>query len=187
MDKLADSHEKNLINMEQSFIVVEEISENLLLEGLMDFANQYSDDKFVEDIILYRKKEVESFLILFTNVPNFDHFCFAVNYVRYIKTKTKKLPVAFGYYQNNSATNTQYFLTNGFVKVYVSKNDKEYDNVNVVNRNNETYLYDFGGRISKLSMIEEPFNIPTFDINDYNHILNITPAPKENKPWWRMW
>ena len=173
--------------MEQSFIVVEEISENLLLESLMDFANQYSDHKFVENIILYRKKEVESFLILFTNIPNFDHFCFVVNYVRYIQTPSRKLPFACGYYLNNSEKNKLYFLTNGFVKVYVSKNDKEFDNVNVVNRNNETYLYGFGGKISKLSIIEEPFEIPTFDINNYNHILDIIPSPKENKPWWKIW
>ena len=173
--------------MEQSFIVVKEISENVLLENLMDFANLYSDNKFAENIILYRKKESENFLIHFTNVPNFDHFCFAVNYIRYIQTPTEKLPFAFGYYLNNSETNTQHFLTDGFVKVYVSKNDKEYDNVNVVNRNNETYFYDFGGRISKLSIIEEPFENPTFDINNYNHVLNIIPAPKENKPWWKIW
>jgi len=60
--------------MEQSFIVAKEISENVLLESLMDFANQYSDHKFAENIILYREKETENFLILFTNAPDFDHF-----------------------------------------------------------------------------------------------------------------
>lgn len=173
--------------MKQSFIVVKEISENLLCESLMDFANQYSDKKFVENIILYKKKGTETFLILFTNVPTFDHLCFAVNYITYVETPTKKLPLVFGYFLNNSESNPHYFLTDDFVKVYVSKNDKEYDNVNIVNQSNETYLYDFGGNISKLLLIEEPFDIPTFDIKNYDHILNISPAPKEIKPWWKIW
>jgi len=48
-------------------------------------------------------------------------------------------------------------------------------------------LYDFGGSISKLAIIEESFEIPTFDVSDYNYILDIIPAPKENKRWWKVW
>jgi hypothetical protein len=171
--------------MKQSFIIVTEISENLLTNGLMDFANQYSGESFVNNIELYKGNGTDNFLILFSNVPNFDHFCFAVNYIRYIKTPNKKLSSAFGYYLNNS--NKYSFLTNGFVKTYVSSNDKEYDNVNVVNSNNETYLFDFGGSQKKLSIIEQSFEVPEINISDYTHILNIIPSPIKDKPWWKIW
>ncbi len=171
--------------MKQSFIIVTEISEDVITNGLMDFANQYTGESFVNNIELYRENETDKFLILFSNVPSFDHFCFAVNYIRYIKTPNKKLPLVFGYYLNES--DNYPFLTKGFVKTYVSLNDKEYDNVNVVNNLNETYLFDFGGRQKKLSIIEESFEVPTINLNNFNHSLNIIPSPVENKPWWKIW
>lgn len=171
--------------MHQSFIIVSEISEDLLTNGLMDFANQYSGENFVKNIELYKEKETDKFLIQLTNIPSFDHFCFAVNYIRYIKTPNKKLPSVFGYYLNES--NNASFLTKGFVKIYVSSNDKEYDNVNVVNSNNETYHVDFGGRQKKLSIIEESFEVPNINIEDYTHIINVIPTPIEKKSWWKIW
>ena len=171
--------------MKQSFIIISEISEELVTESLMDFSNLYSGENFANDILLYREKETYKFLILFTNTPNFDHFSYAVNYLRYIKTPNNKLPLVFGYFLNESENYS--FLTKGFVKVYVSSNDKEYDNVNVVNNTNETYLFDFGGKHKKLPIIEESFDVPTVNMDDYFHVLNIIPAPKENKPWWKIW
>lgn len=38
--------------------------------------------------------------------------------------------------------------------VYVYKNDKAYDNGNIVNNQNQSYLYDFGGNIKKLETTE---------------------------------
>jgi hypothetical protein len=169
--------------MKQSFIVVSDISESVFMNGIMDFANQYSGKDFVNDIILYKEKERNKFLVLFSNIPSFDHFCFAVNFIRYIKTPNNKLPLVFGYYLNES--DGSLFLTKGFVKIYVSSNDKEYDNVNVVNSNNETFLFDFGGSEKKLSIIEECFEIPVINIAGYNHILNI--IPDKVKSWWEFW
>ncbi len=75
--------------------------------------------------------------------------------------------------------------------VYVSKNDKEYDNVNPVNEKNDSYIYDFGGKIKKLKSAEEMFKLISFDKSNYHHITDIIPnksAEKlELKPWWKFW
>lgn len=172
--------------MKRSFIIVTEVSENSLTNGLMNFANQYSAQPFVSDILLSKEKGKEKFLILFSNTPSFDHFCYTVNYIHYIKTPNKSMPTAFGYYLNFENESKNSFLTSGFVKTYVSKNDTKYDNVNVVNSKNETFLFDFGGRHKKLSVIEESFEVPEINIDDYNHVLNIVPFPEEDKPWWQL-
>jgi hypothetical protein len=171
--------------MKQSFIIVSEISEDILTNCITEFANLYSGKNFVNGIELYKEKEANKFLILFSNTPSFDHFCYAVNYIRYIKMPNKKIPLVFGYYLNETERHS--FLTKGFAKTYVSSNDKEYDNVNVVNNINETYLFDFGGRQKKLSVIEESYEVPMINIEDYHHILNINPAPIEHKSWWKIW
>lgn len=173
--------------MEQSFIIVTDVSEEILTNGLMDFANDYYDQKFVNEIKLYTEKAGEKFLILFTNIPSFYHFCFTVNYIHYLKTDDNKLPTVYGYYLNNLNSKEHSFLSDGFVKTYVSVNDKEYDNVNVVNDKNETYLFDFNGRQTKLSIIEQVYEVPVLTIDDYHHRTNISPSPIENKPWWKIW
>ena len=75
--------------------------------------------------------------------------------------------------------------------VYVSKNDRDYDNVNLVNNKNESYLYDFGGKVKRLQTIEEMFKLISFDKNNYYHILNIIPSKSAKKwklkPWWKFW
>ncbi len=173
--------------MNQSFIIISNISEEVLMESLMDFANLYSGDSFTDNIEIYREKETYQFLILFTNKPSFDHFCFAINYLRYVKTPNNNLPIPFGYFLNESENYS--FLTKGFIKVYVSSNDKEYDNVNIVNNLNESYLFNFSGNQKKLTILEESFEVPSVKLDNYYHVLNIIPEPieKESKPWWKFW
>jgi len=46
------------------------------------------------------------------------------------------------------------FKSGDWLMVYVYKNDKAYDNGNIVNNQNQSYLYDFGGNIKKLETTE---------------------------------
>ena len=72
--------------MEESFILVENVSQKDLTNVIKSFANLYSDIEFVEGIQLYRKSEnTNSFLIQFSNQPDFEIFCYLVNYIKYLK------------------------------------------------------------------------------------------------------
>jgi len=174
--------------MEQSFLLASGIPEESLLDGLMEFANTYREHKFVEDIEVYRKKGSQEYLILFPNAPSLDHFAFAVNYLKYIPKNTVPTRVS-GYFFNHAGSIEHSFQTGAFIKLYVSSNDKEYDNVNIVNSTNETYLYGFDGSRKKLDVTEELFEVPSLELDDFNHILNIIPGKveSENKPWWKFW
>jgi len=172
--------------MNQSFITISDIPEDVLQIGLMEFANLYATFDFVQQIQLLREKGSLNYLVYFVNEPDFDHFSFAVNYLHYIEANNGKRPVVNGYFKVDRTPGLN-FLHGKVVKLYVSKNDNKYDNVNVVNSDNETYLFDFGGSQVKLPTIEKSFEVPQIDINNYNHLITIIPAPVKAKPWWKFW
>ena len=63
-----------------------------------------------------------------------------------------------------------------WIMVYVSKNDQDFDNVTLVNEKNESYLFDFGGKIKKLESLEERFTFISVDMSQYDKILDIFPT-----------
>lgn len=177
--------------MEQNHIVIDNVSNQNIEDILMNLANLYADTGYTNGIQLYRKQNsTSSFLVCFTNSPDFERFSYFVNYLRYPEGLDNFNPIVRGYYQTKDIKNNKDFSKGDWIKVYVSKNGKEFDNVNVVNSENENYIYDFGGKITKLNTIEEQFELSQFDLINYNHIIEISPAKTfENatKPWWKFW
>lgn len=163
--------------MTENFIIVENVNERELESILMNLANLYADTEFVNGIQFYRKKDKQdSFLILFSNQPDFVRFNYFVNYIKYPTEYEKFSPFLRGYFKTSNIKEKSEFNVGEWIMVYVSRNDKEYDNVNFVNAKNENYLYDFGGKIKKLKSKEEIFKLISFDKNDYYHILDVIPA-----------
>ncbi len=163
--------------MTENFIIVENINERELESILMDLANLYADTEFVNGIQFYRKKgKYDSFLILFSNQPDFERFNYFVNYIKYPAEYDKFSPFLRGFYKTSDIKQKSEFNAGEWIMVYVSKNDKEYDNVNLVNDKNENYLYDFGGKIKKLKSAEEMFKLLSFDKDNYYHIFDIVPS-----------
>lgn len=172
-------------SMTENFIIVENVNEKELESILMELANAYSDTEFVNGIQFYRKKDkFDSFLILFSNQPDFERFNYFVNYIKYPAEHEKFSPYLRGFYRTSDIKQKSEFNIGDWIMVYVSKNDKEYDNVNLVNDKNENYLYDFGGKTKKLKSAEEMFKLISFDKNNYHHILDIIPSQtiEERKP-----
>jgi hypothetical protein len=177
--------------MEQNHITIDNVSNQNIEDILMNLANLYSDTGYTNGIQLYRKQNsTSSFLVLFTNSPDLERFNYFVNYIRYSEGMDNYTPIVRGYFQTKDINNNKDFSVGDWIMVYVSSNDKEYDNVNIVNSNNENYLYDFGGKIKKLITIEEQFEFSQLDLINYNHILDIYPSKSfesSTKPWWKFW
>lgn len=178
--------------MTENYIIIEKVQERELENILMDLANLYADTTFVNGIQLYRKKrDPDSFLVLFTNQPDFERFNYFVNYLKYPSEHENFSPFLRGYYQSKDIKENIKLNVGEYVMVYISKNDKAYDTVNLVTINNENYLYDFGVSIKKLESTEEIYNLISFDKNKYHHIIDIIPSKSsdkiESKPWWKFW
>ncbi|MFD2909411.1 hypothetical protein ACFSX9_11795 [Flavobacterium ardleyense] len=177
--------------MEQNYIIIENILEHQIEEILMELANLYNHTGYTDGIQLYRKQnETSSFLICFTNSPDLDRFTYFVNYLHYPGSKFKVKAFIRGFYQTKDIKELIEFSNQLWVIVYVPKNMEEYDNVNIITATNENYLYDFGGRITKLTANEEKFEINNATLSNYNHIISIYPSKsfeKAEKHWWKFW
>lgn len=177
--------------MNQNHIIIDNISNQNIEEALMSLANLYADSGYTDGIQLYRKqKSTSSFLVCFTNSPDFERFNYFVNYLRYPENNDSLNPIVRGYYQTKDIKEKNNFSKGDWIMIYVSVNDKEYDNVNIVDSENQNFLYDFGGNITKLNTIEEQFMFSQLDLLNYNHITDIYPAKAfedSKKPWWKFW
>lgn len=178
--------------MTENYIIVEKVRESDLETILMNFANLYSETEFVNGIQLYRKKEtVDSFMILFSKSPDFERFNYIVNYLKYPEGFENFQAFIRGFYRTIDININAEFITGDWIMVFVSEADKEYDNVSLVNEKNESYLYDFGGKIKPLKQIEEKFNLISTEIAEYNHVIEIFSSKQAEtmlkKPWWMFW
>ena len=172
--------------MKRSFIKVSGISEKELIAGLTEFADLYVGSSFAYGMQLYKNSKTAEYLILFSFAPEFMHFAFVVNYIRYIPISQKYAKVK-GYFLNTAQEEMQYFIDDDYVKVYVGQNDTEFDNVNFVNKDNQTFLYDFGGNFSKLATIEKAYDVESYNLGDFENIFVTAPKQKEENPWWKLW
>ncbi|MBD3583977.1 hypothetical protein [Flavobacterium selenitireducens] len=173
--------------MKQSFIAISQLKEEELQAGLMDFANLYAQEEFAQQIEVFRKKGELEYLVVFPNEPDFLRFSFAVNYVRYLNPKSPQKPDVAGYFNSESERHQKPFLNGEFVKVYVSEGDGQHDNVNIITSDHETYFFDFNLNYKKVTTAEARYDLPAVDLNDYNYLITIIPAPSEEKPWWKFW
>ncbi|HLP13956.1 MAG TPA: hypothetical protein VK177_18635 [Flavobacteriales bacterium] len=158
----------------QNFIVAENVNQADIEKALVDLSNLYSDTGFTNGIKLYSNKgKPNSFLILFSNNPDFERFNYFVNYLEYPVDVSVPFIFIKGFYQVSSIIDSHEFKKGNWIMVYVSKNQTENDNVNIVNELNESYLYDFGGRHKKLDFCEQKFVLISPVMESYNFIREI--------------
>lgn len=137
-------------------IVVSGIKEKDLLSIVYLLQEKYADTEYVETIDLYTTQSEGCFLLKFLNNPDFEHFCFFVNLIKY-SGKTDGSPDVVGYWDLSAGN--PFKLDGNKVMLYISSNDDEYDNVIGVTDRNVTYKLDFafGKDCRKSVMSERPF------------------------------
>jgi hypothetical protein len=179
--------------MKRNYIVIEGCPSNDLEIVLVNFCKLYHKGGKVEDIQFYKKNSVsDSFLILFEKELDFEHFAYLINYLNYPEGYDNWTAKIYGCYLTKFISENYEFNVGEYLTLYVSYKDKDYDNVNVVNLRNETYLYDFGGRIKKLELSERNYDLPSIDVSEYHFIKAIRFESTHNemletKPWWKFW
>jgi hypothetical protein len=181
--------------MDENYIIVNSLQEAEAIYILTDFANQYRDIEAVKNIKLYKKNnDAQSFVILFSEQPDFDIFSFLINYINYPAKIKVSRPFVKGYYKTKSILSGRDKITGNRVMVYLSKNDTEYDNVFFTDEAGAHFINDFGGGIKRIHQPEAPFELIPFTLSDYAHIADVSPTPKglkapnaRKKPWWKFW
>lgn len=178
--------------MTENHILIKIDQQQVLENVLFDLANLYYDTEYAHGIQLYRKKGVtDSFLIRFTNNPDFERFSYFTNYLVYpIDIKDFK-PIVRGFYQTGDIIDFPQLNIGKWVMVYDNEKDKDVDNVFLVTEENKTFIYDFGGNLKQFDKIIHEFRNFNIELNNYNHIIDIYPSNSteltEVKPWWKFW
>lgn len=178
--------------MKENYIIVSNESASDVEKVLMDLANLYANTGYTEGISLLQKNNrPDSFLVSFKNQPDFERFNYFVNYIRYPIGYNKNFsPMVRGFFDVNQLNEKADFKDGDWIMVYISKNDKAGDNVHIVNRRNESYEIDFGGKTKRLETLEEPFALIEPNRSDYHLVSDIVPTEPqeaEEKPWWKFW
>lgn len=180
--------------MNEHFILVNCDQQGKLEQAVMDFCNLYADAKSSEWIRLFRRKgEPNSFLISFTNQPDFDLFSFCVNYLKYPSDLPELKAHVVGFF-NTDLDSSHHKKSSGWVKVFIPKNDTEFDNVYFVNNQNQVFINDFGSGIKRLHEAGGDYELIQISLEAYHHISDYVPNKSAkgfivdtNKPWWKFW
>ena len=181
----------------QDYILVENVSELEISIILSNLANLYSDTGYTDGMELYKSTSSEqNFLVSFQNNPDFDHFAYFLNYIYYpVDVEVSNIHVR-GNHKVKVGDSNNNFKSGEILQFYVSKNDTEYDNVSIVNSNNQGYLFDFGGKTKSLEYSEEKYHLSGIDRTRYSLLKVISPSSTplstksidgSSKPWWKFW
>lgn len=173
-----------------NYIIIKNTTATKVEDSVSQMVDLYTDTGFVNSVII-NQVDAGHFLIEFPNQPDFERFSYFVNYLRYPEGFNNYNPLVYGIWNvlepldKISAANGEKLL------IYISKFDKEYDNVIVENSKGDTYQYSFSGRIKETNRREnnylELITIP----ENYTEHIEIVPTKevtnRELKPWWKLW
>ncbi|PPK94843.1 hypothetical protein LY01_01596 [Nonlabens xylanidelens] len=174
-----------------SYILIKTDQQNKLEQALYDLANLYSSSEDTEGIQLYRKKGLATeFLIRFSNQPDFVGFSYYVNYLDYPIGLDEFSFKVYGFYNSSQLYEFSKLKNSGWLMIYTNPKDEYGDNVYIVNESNKTFIYDFGGNLTEIDKSVLPYKLVSISQEDYHHITDIYPAPKDKadkKLWWKFW
>ena len=146
-----------------NLIIIKGGSHNYIKKALKQWIELYSNDLVTDIKFELYKTGQESHLIVADKRLNNEKFNFLVNYLRYPEGIDYKICID-GYI---TAIDTKLFpksLLNKNLLIYISEDDKEFDNVFAATEDNEVYKIDFGGKVSKTDEFKT-FKHPDINFN----------------------
>jgi hypothetical protein len=137
---------------------------------------------YAKDLVSNIKLELyilgqERYLIVADKRLSNEKFNYLINYLRYPEGIEYNISIE-GYATVRDEKIYPQKLLNKKILVYVSGNDKEYDNVFVTTEDNETYKIDFNGKVSRVYE-SKTFSIPDIDTKLLQEPERITLTKKE--------
>lgn len=155
-----------------NLIVIKGGSHSDIKRALQQWIELYSNDLETYIKFEFYKTGQENHLIVADKRLNNEKFNFLVNYLRYPEGIEYKINIE-GYTTAKKEKLYPENILNKRLIIYISDNDKEYDNVFVTTENNETYKVDFSGKITRLNE-SKTFKIPDIDFDSLSRPEKIT-------------
>src|ERR1043165_899909 len=155
-----------------NYILIANAAEWEIENAVLNLAARYAGSGFVNSVELYRYPDEGLFLLLFPNNPDFEHFQYFVNYLKYPEDVKYNADVR-GYWTLTNKDKPLTAYSEKRVMLYVSAADKDYDNINAVTEDNQTFFMDFGGKITTVQENEKEFLETDLNLDDFVHRENL--------------
>ncbi|HLP49479.1 MAG TPA: hypothetical protein VK154_01205 [Chitinophagales bacterium] len=166
--------------VDSNYILVSNVQQRDIETAVANMAVMHADNGYTKSIEIYRYPVKGLFLLLFPFPPDFEWFQYIVNYLKYPEGVTYNADVR-GYWTLKKGDGALSEHIGKRVMLYVSDNDKEYDNVALVTDDKLTYRLDFSGIVTLLPANEKEFIEIEVSMNDFAHVINIVPDKEEVK------
>lgn len=172
-----------------NFIIIDNVKEEDVKIILSNLASLYNETGFVEDVEIFKENISGKIIVTFSNLPDFVHFAYFTNYFCYPEDFDNWNTSITGFYKIQPIDSIENYVIGEWIQMYVSKLDKDFDNVIVVNSSNQSFKFDFGGKMKKLQMTEKVYHLPDLQKSNFFNVEIKMPKtlPKINKPWWKFW
>jgi len=160
------------------YIVVKKVSDSEVVKIIQEVSDLYHTIEYSKGINIYKSNtEQSSYLIGFTNKPDFERFKYFVNYIEYPETRNPNAIVR-GYCSIGNDSRLSNHHIGDRVLLYVSKNDEDFDNVHGQFKNHhKPVLLGFasGEEYKPLDKVEIEFDEPTINKAGYSLLKTISP------------
>ncbi len=164
----------------ESYILIKGVSGDKLPAAVQAMSNLYEAVDYSHGIEIFKsKKEQDTFLINFSNIPDFERFKYFVNYLFYPEIDNYKAVVR-GYWTIKKEDDLLSDHIDQRVMLYVSETDKEVDNVLAVfNGKDSTVKLGFvrGKEYTALNNVEFDFEEIKPEDSEYELLKSISPEP----------
>ena len=140
-----------------NIIEIKGASLNDIKNALKNWIDLYSDNFSSKLRFKIFEKGIDRQIIVADKLLDNEHFFYLVNYLKYPEGIEYSVEIK-GF---TKGKNVDKKLNDKDMLIYISKRDKEYDNVYVVTKDNRHYKIDFGGKVTESNdkKIYSPINI----------------------------
>lgn len=137
-----------------NFIIIDGGAFADIKKALRQWIDLYSESIDKDCSLELYKNGIGKHVVKVDNRIDSERFCYLLNYLKYPENIIYNVKI-LGYLTISDLKIFPKIKLNSRIQIFIPDFDKDYDNVYAVTTDNETYKFDFGGKTSKVELINK--------------------------------